>query len=86
MTLEQIIEFLEQEVKCCERWQRQNATLWEFYKGKIDGLQMALDNLKTIKSDLPTTIGTQPENLETAMRIVGFTEEEIKRHATPIKR
>lgn len=49
MTLEQIIEFLEHEVKCCERWQRQNSTLWEFYKGKIDGLQMALDNLKTIK-------------------------------------
>ena len=51
MTLEQIIEFLEHEVKCCKRWQRQNSTLWEFYKGKIGGLQMALDNLKTIKGD-----------------------------------
>ncbi len=48
MTLEQIIEFLEHEIKCCERWQRQHQ-YWEFYKGKIAGLQMALDNLKTIK-------------------------------------
>lgn len=52
MTLQKIIEFLECEVRNCERWQCQKPTLWEFYKGKIAGLKMAIENLKTITNEV----------------------------------